>query len=338
MAHYLDCSVGYKAESTFKTYIAPDRWVEFTKESLGWNKDVKQGKGMRVGSRVARSARRAVVTAQGKGDVGVEIASKGLGSLWQAACGGTSTSTLVTTGLYQQVHTLGDTLDSLTIQKGIPRLDGTVDAYSFLGCTVDSFEIDSTNADLMNAKFSFDIADVTTSQSYVSPSYPAAPMDMFHFGQGVAEIGGVLTSATTTALASMASEITVGVRNFSLQVNNNINAKRFNYGNSGRKSKQVIGGLREIKGKFTAEYDQTTLRTAFLSDTDVAMLFTFTGAVIGAGNAVFQVALPVSRLEGDLPEANDGDLVTIDHSFTLLDGLVAAAPMQIVQTTADSAL
>ena len=152
MVSYQDCSVGYVAEDTFRTYKAPDRWIEYTKESLTWDKGAKQGKGMRVGSRVARSARRVVVTGQGKGSVECEIASKGLGSLWTAAFGA-STSNLVSSGLYQQVHTLGDTLPSLTIQKGVPRVNGTIDAYSYLGCAVDTFEIDSANGDLLAAKF-----------------------------------------------------------------------------------------------------------------------------------------------------------------------------------------
>ena len=130
----------------------------------------------------------------------------------------------------------------------------------------------------------------------------------------------------------MSGEISVGIRSFSLQGNNSTNGKRFNYGNDGRKSQQVIGGLREIKGKFTAEYDQTTLRDASLNDTNVALLITFT-----SGTDVLQVALPVVRLDSDDP-TGDGDLVTIDHAFTLLDGLVADEPIQLVQRTADAAL
>jgi hypothetical protein len=337
MPNFNDCSVGFIAEDTFNTYKAPDRWVEFTKETLNWDKSTKQGKGMRVGSRVARSGRRVTVTGQGKGNLEVEVASKGLGSLLAAAFGGTSTSTLVSTGLYQQVHALGDTLPSLTVQKGLPRVDGTLDAYSFLGCTVDSLEIESSSDDILSTKFGLDIAGYSTAQAYVTPSYVADPVDLYHWGQGVAEIGGTVTAASTTALASMTGEITVSVRNFTCTISNNVNTKRWNYGNSGRKSKQLISGLREIKGKFTAEYDQATLRDAFLNDTDVPMLITFTGPVVGAANAVFQIVIPVARLDGNLPEADGGELITIDHSFTVLDGL-SQAPVTLVQRTSDAAL
>jgi hypothetical protein len=53
-----DCSVGFVAETTYKTGVTVSRWVEYLDESLDWNKNIKQGKGLRVGSRVARSARR----------------------------------------------------------------------------------------------------------------------------------------------------------------------------------------------------------------------------------------------------------------------------------------
>lgn len=337
MATFQDASIGYLAESTFATYATPTRFLEFTKESLQWSKGVKQGKGMRVGPRVARSGRRVIPTGEGKGDVEFEIAAKGQGSFWTAAMG-TSASNLVSTGLYQQLHTLGDTLSSLTIQKGLTRLDGTVDPYTFLGCTVDSFEIDSPSEDILTAKFSFDVANYSTAQSYATPSYVTEPNDLFHWGQGVAEFGGTLTVPTTTALGSMTSEVSVGIRNFNLSVSNNINAKRWNYGNSGRKSQQIIGGLREIKGKFTAQYDQTTFRDAYLNDTDLALLITFTGGTVGEGNAAFQVALPVARLDSGLPDGTDGDEITIDHSFTVLDGLVEDEPLYIVQTTSDTAL
>lgn len=332
-----DCSIGFAVESTYRTYTAPTRWLEFTNESLGFDKDVKQGKGMRVSSRVARSGRRVVPTAQGKGDVEFEVCSKGLGLLWQAAFG-SATSTLVSGSTYQQLYNLGDTPNSLTVQKGIPQAGGTVDPYSYLGCMVDSFEIDSPNGEIVTAKVSLDVGDLTTAQSYVAPSYTAGTVNLFHWGQGTVSLGGTLTAPTSTTTASIAGATTVNVRSFNVQVNNNLNGKRMNYGNSGRKSKPVVGGLREIKGKFVAEYDQTTLRDAYLADTPMPLVITFTGAALSTGNETFQIVLPEIKLDGDVPGENDGDLVTIEHSFTVLDNLTAAQPIWALARTSDSAL
>lgn len=334
MAAVIDSSVGLSEEVTHKTYVAPARHFEYNSESLKWTKNTKSGKGIRVGSRVARKNRRVVPTAEGKGDITMDVVSKGMGVLWEAAMG-SSSSNLVSSATYQQVHTFGDTLKSYSVQKGVVMADGTVTAFSFLGCVFDGFDIDSPNGDIITAKFSLDAADLTTAQTYTSPTYVSGA-EVLHFGEVVAEIGGTITAATTTALASSASEITVGVRNFSLSVNSNLDAKRFNYGANGRKAKQ-IPTTREIKGKFTAEYDQTTLRDAYLNDTDVSILLTATGSALGTGNVTFQIVIPVARLDGDIPEASDDGVVTVDHSFQVLDGLSQGA-LTLVTRTADAAL
>ena len=115
----------------------------------------KQGAGIRVGSKVARSGRRRHET-QAKGDLTVELTSKGLGTLLQT-CFGTGVSTLVSGSTYQQNFTLGTgaTPPSMTVQKGLVRADGTVDPYTYNGGVVDSFEIDCPQGDIAKLKASF---------------------------------------------------------------------------------------------------------------------------------------------------------------------------------------
>lgn len=334
MAAVIDSSIGLAEETTHKTYVAPTRHYEFNSESLKWTKNAKSGRGIRVGSRVARSNRRVVPTAQGNGDFTVDVMTKGMGRLWDAAFG-QNTDTEIVTGEHQQVFTFADDLASYSLQKGVVRVNGTVDAYSFLGCVCSGFELNSPNGEILTAKFSWDIADVTTAQSYVTPSYPTEGQ-VLHFGHVVAEIGGTITAATTTALASSASAITVGVRDFSLSVNSNLDDKRFNYGGAGRKARQ-IATTRQITGKFTAEYDQTTLRDAFLNDTNVSVLITATGDSLGTNDAALQIVCPVTRLNGDLPEAGADGIVTIEHSFEVFDGL-SQQPLTLVAVTSDTAI
>ena len=334
MTTFQDCSLGVAVESTYRTFVTPTRFPEFTDESLSWEKGVKQGAGLRVGGRVPRSARRVVTTAAGSGDFTMELASKGMGLLWQAALG-TGASTLVSGTTYQQNFTLGDTPNSLTIQKGIPRVDGTVDAYSFTGCMVDEVEIDCSNGDIATAKFSIDAGDLTTAQGYATPSYPAS-FGLFHFGTGTLAVNGTLTAPTTTAIASVVSPASVAVRGFNLSIGNNLATDRYNFGASGRKAKPSVG-TREIKGRLTIEYDGIVLRDAFLNDTDVSIVLTMTAGALSASTETFQIVLPCVRLEGDIPEANS-DLITVDVDFTVLDNLTAAQPIWIVQRTADTAL
>jgi len=51
MVTFQDSSVGVVAEGTYKTYVAPTRHIEFLDETLNFNKQIKQGQGLRVGDR-----------------------------------------------------------------------------------------------------------------------------------------------------------------------------------------------------------------------------------------------------------------------------------------------
>jgi hypothetical protein len=218
MASTQDCSIGFAVESTYKTGVTPTRFLEYVDESLDWNKSIKQGKGLRVAGRVARSGRRVVTSAQGAGDISVEAISKGQGLLWQALLGA-GTSTLVSGSTFQQLFTLADSPSSLTIQKGLPEVGGTVDAYTFLGCMFDSWEFDFANDDIPMIKGTINAGDLTTATGYAAPSYAATP-NLFGF-QNLTIAGGTLTAPTATALASGTTTI-VDIRGGSINVNNGL--------------------------------------------------------------------------------------------------------------------
>ncbi len=322
-----DCSVGLGIESVYGTGVTPTRWFEFLDESFGYSKEIKQGVGLRVGSRVARSARRVVASAEGSGDLTIEAVSKGLGLLWQLAMG-SGTSTLVSGGLYQQVFTLGDVMPSATIQKGIPRADGTVDAYTFTGCMVESLTIDCPNADNVKVKTSWNAKDMTTATAYTAPSYATGP-SVFTFAHG-AVYSGALTAPTATALASAATPV-ASIRSGSITIKHNLKTDRYNCGGGGRKEKP-FAGIREISGSLVAEYADTAFRDAIVNDTSMTLVKTFT-----SGTDVLQIVIPDVRFDGDIVKAST-DLALQDIKWVGLDGLSAAQPIWIVCRTADTAL
>ena len=322
-----DCSVGLGVESVYGTAVARTRWFEFLDESFNFVKNVKQGVGLRVGSRVARSGRRVVASAEGSGDLTIEAVTKGLGLLWQLGLG-SGTSTLVSAGLYQQVFTLGDAMPSATIQKGIPRADGTVDAYTFTGCMVESLTIDCPNADNVKVKTSWNAKDMTTATAYTAPSYATGP-SVFTFAHG-AVYSGALTAPTATALGSAATPV-ASIRSGSITIKHNLKTDRYNCGGGGRKEKP-FAGVREISGSMVAEYADTAFRDAIVNDTSMTLVKTFT-----SGADVLQVVIPDVRFDGDIVKAST-DLAMQDIKWTGLDGLTAAQPIWIVCRTADTAL
>lgn len=322
-----DCSVGLGVESVYGTAVARTRWFEFLDESFNFVKNVKQGVGLRVGSRVARSGRRVVASAEGSGDLTIEAVTKGLGLLWQLGLG-SGTSTLVSAGLYQQVFTLGDVMPSATIQKGIPRADGTVDAYTFTGCMVESLTIDCPNADNVKVKTSWNAKDMTTATAYTAPSYATGP-SVFTFAHG-AVYSGALTAPTATALGSAATPV-ASIRSGSITIKHNLKTDRYNCGGGGRKEKP-FAGVREISGSLVAEYADAAFRDAIVNDTSMTLVKTFT-----AGADVLQIVIPDVRFDGDIVKAST-DLAMQDIKWTGLDGLTAAQPIWIVCRTADTAL
>ena len=322
-----DCSVGLGIESVYGTAVARTRWFEFLDESFNFVKNVKQGVGLRVGSRVARSGSRVVASAEGSGDLTIEAVTKGLGLLWQLGLG-SGTSTLVSAGLYQQVFTLGDVMPSATIQKGIPRADGTVDAYTFTGCMVESLTIDCPNADNVKVKTSWNAKDMTTGAAYTAPSYATGP-SVFTFAHG-AVYSGALTAPTATALGSAATPV-ASIRSGSITIKHNLKTDRYNCGGGGRKEKP-FAGIREISGSLVAEYADAAFRDAIVNDTSMTLVKTFT-----AGLDVLQIVIPDVRFDGDIVKAST-DLAIQDIKWTGLDGLTAAQPIWIVCRTADTAL
>lgn len=338
MATFQDSSVGFGVESTYGTGVTPTRWLEFTDENLDWKKNVKQGMGLRVGGRVARSGRRTVPSADGGGDIQLEVASKGLGLWWQA-CMGAGTSTLVSGSTYQQVFTLADTPSPITIQRGTPEVGGTVDAYTFTGCMVDSFDLNFQNADILTTKATIDAGQLATGTAYTSPSYPSSPVSLFHFAGG-AIYNGTLTAPTSTALASGSTPL-ANVRSGTLTVNHNLTKDRQNLGGGiapGRKALPTVG-LRTISGGLQVEYASTTFRDAILNDTPMALVLTYqTATALSTGFETFQVVIPEAKFNGAMPNSNKTDLIVQSLTFDVLDNLTAAQPLWLVTRTADSAL
>lgn len=333
MTTFQDCSVGVAKESTYGTAVTVARFVEFTEETFDYSKNVVQGAGLRVGSRVARSGRRVVTTSEAGGDLTFECLSKGQGLLWEAMMGA-GTSTLVSGATYQQVFTLADVPPSLTIQKGIPRVDGTVDPYTFTGSQCDSFEFSFGNAEIATVTSTWNCKDVTTATAYAAPSY-ASSANLYHFANGSITTGTV-TAPTATALASSVTSV-ANVRSGTISVNHNPANDRYNFGASGKKAKPTVG-LREITGTLEVEYDSATFRDAVLNETPMSLVVTFTAGSLGVGLETLQIAVPELKLDGKLPTSNGGELITVGLEFTVLDNLTAAQPLWIVTRTADTAL
>jgi hypothetical protein len=338
----LDHQVGWAVETTYNTPITVTRFGEWLPgNGLDWNPNVVQGEGLRVGSAVARSARRVALIGRGEGKLQFELASKGFGSLLKA-CWGAGASTVVSGTTYQQLFSMdlvGTYLDSLTIQEGIVKPGGDVDAYTYGGCTIKSFEIEQGDG-LCQLTVDVDARSLATSTALATASYPTSPT-LFNAGSpisGAMTAGGTLTVPTTTALASVTSGTSVAVKSWTLSVDNGIDEKRDVLG--GRK--QPVVGQREVTLKTTVEYDATTgtvFRDAYIGQTSTPILLTLTTAeTLSAGVATMQLALPACYIDGGpIPQPGEGEVVTTDIEWAIRDNLTDS-PAYMVLLTADTAL
>lgn len=307
----LGAQVGIAAESTYGTFVAPTKFVEFTKENVVQKKTTAQSSGMASGRLVALSSRRVVTKREVSGSLEMEVTNKGMGLLLQALMGTTVTpAQQATSTAYLQTHTLADTAGkSLTIQKGVPMTSGTVADYTALGCKVTSAEFSCGDGEMLTSTFEVDGKKVDEAQVLAAPSYPL--MAPFHFGQMSVKTG---TFGAETSLD--------GIRKVSVKIERPQATDRFYAGNAGLKSEPISNDLVKISGSIEADFTASTLADLFNSDAATSMVWEFTGDVIATTyNYFIRFTLPAIHIDGEPPAVEGPEVVRTTFNFTaLFDG------------------
>ena len=333
MPNFQDWSVGLAKESTFGTAVTPNRWLEFTEpKPFAIDRGIKQGAGLRPGSRVARAARRVKTIRQASGDITVEAFSKGLGLLLEA-CMGSGVSTVVSGAVYQQVHSLADVLPSHTIQFGVPNSAGTIRPLAFSGCTVSAWELGGAVGDIATLKTTWDARNWTTATAYTQPSYPSGG-NLFTVESATINTGTVVMP-TTTVLGSAGTPL-AGVKDFKIAMSNSIVADRFFMNNAGLKDRQ-LPGTRLPTVELNVEYQDNTLWDALEANSDLSLVINLVGGALATGNETLQVVIPDLELDEGLPEGGPDSIASQAIKMVGLDNLTQA-PIVMVSRTSDTAL
>lgn len=352
MVTQADCSISFKKETAYGTAVVPDRFLEFTQESLDLDRGYHQGENLRPGTRVARSQKRVLVREGAAGDITQEVQTKGFGALFELALGVATPWTEVEadSDVYQSVFTLirDDFLPSATIQKGVPRLPtettpGGVDAFTFPGCQASSLDLEISNEGVLTMTTSWvGGRAVDTATPYV-PSAGKYPVgcELFSFIGADIVLGGTITMPTDTELAT-GGTVVGNIRECSIKIDQALDDNGRNIGSAGARSRPAAVGLAEITGSLTIEYDTTEITEAVLEQHGLALVLTFQGPTpIGATTLrpIVQIVVPEIKLEGDLPKSNGGDVITHSSDFLGLDPLVPGQePFYLVYRSADTVL
>ena len=307
----LGAQLGIVAESTYGTFVAPTKFIEFTKESLVLKKTTAQSAGIAAGRLLALSSRRVVTQREASGSIDMEVTNKGMGVLLQTLMGTSVTPVQQgATAAYLQTHTLADTAGkSLTIQKGVPLTTGTVTDKTFVGCKVTSAEFSCAVGEMLTASFEIDGKDCDESQTLAAASY--SNMSPFNFSQMALKTGSFGTEAARD-----------GIRKASVKIERPMAVDRFYAGQAGLKKEPISNDQVKITGSLEMDYVETVLDDLHTSDAATSLVWEFVGPLIASTFfETFRITLPAVRFDEGPPVVDGFGVVKPTLSFTgLFDG------------------
>jgi hypothetical protein len=313
LASGLGGQLGIKAESTYGTYIAPDRFFEFVSESLVLDRDRIESMGIGAGRRVQR--RWAAGVQRVTGDVEMEMAAQGFG-IWLTHMFGS----VVTAGSNPYTHTAtpGDLAGkSLTVQVGRPDIGGTVRVFSYLGCKVASWELAAAVNEYAKLTVSLYGSHEDTSQTLAVASYPAT-LSPFTFVHGSVSVAGSAFD----------------VKDFTLSADNGLATDRhFIRTTTPERPKEPLeANYRQYTGSLTADFTDLTAYNRYVNGTEAALVLTFNAGA----SAILAVTLNV-RYDGETPTIGGPELLEQSLPFKAISTTSDAAAVTAVLTNADAA-
>lgn len=301
-----------KAESTYGTFVAPDRFYPIISESLTEEIDRMEAEGNVAGQRVLTSVQWAPGNVSIAGDIQTELYQQGTGALLKACFG-----TVVTAGAGPYTHTFspGDLDDdSLSLQVGVPDVAGTVQPFSFAGVKVTDWELQVEAGGLVMLSTSVVAQSLVTSESLVTASYGTGTATPFTFKHASATIAGSAAN----------------VKSLTLSGSNGLDTDRRFIG-SALMAQPLEAELREYSGTVELEFESLTHLNRFRSGTEAAMVLTIT-----AGASASLVVTMNARFDGSTPEVDGRGIVQMSSPFKCIASSTAASAITAVLTNADS--
>ncbi|WP_371670027.1 phage tail tube protein [Streptomyces sp. NBC_00289] len=307
----LGAQLGVSVESAYGTFVAPAKFVEFTKEGIVLKKTTAQSAGIAAGRLLALSARRVVTQREASGSIDMEVVNKGMGP-WLQTLMGTSVTPVqqAVTTAYLQTHTLADTAGkSLTIQKGVPLTTGTVTDKTFIGCKITSGEFSCEVGQMLTASFEIDAKDCDEAQTLAAASY--SNMSPFNFSQMAVKTGSFGTETARD-----------GVRKVSVKIERPMAVDRFYAGQAGLKKEPISNDQVKITGTIEMDYVDTTLDDLHTSDAATSLVWEFVGPLIASTYfETFRITLPAVKFDEAPPTVDGFGVVKPTLQFTaLFDG------------------
>jgi len=313
LATGLGGQLGFAAESTYGTFVAPTRFLEFTEASVKYERERIESNGIRAGRRVLHRWAQGVQRAAG--DVTFEMAPQGFALLWAHVLGGTD----VITGTNPYTHTMspGDLAGkSLSLQIGKPDLGGVVRSFTYLGCKVTGAQVSAAVNEYAMMTVSFYGNHLDTAQILGTASYPAG-LTPFDFTKG------------TVTLAGSGFD----VKEFTLSIDNGLAVDRhFLRTTTPERSKEPLeNSRRSYTGSMTADFTDLTALNRFINGTEAALVLTFNAGASAQTTITMNV-----RFDGEDPDIGQ-DILEQPLQFKAVSSTSDAAAITVVVINADVA-
>lgn len=311
----MDFQLGVIKEVTYGTPLTVTRFFEYNEPSTPITPAVARTRGnpLRTGGRFRRGDRTVPYFDRASGTISLDVMDKGFGFWLEHMLG-----SVATTGAGPYTHTATDGAingKSFTAQFNYPfNPSATNQPFTFAGGKVNSWTLSNSVEGMLVCELECDFNSASTATALATASYPTSMTNLSWAG-GVITVGGTA----------------VDVKEFSLQVNNNLDVnRRFIRGNTARK--EPTTGQAELSFSLEAEFDTLTQYNRLVSTT-LAGLQTQIVATWTSGASSLVATIPLAEFDS-LDFA--GDLGSINQSLSGSAGFGASSAVTLAYTTTDT--
>ena len=325
IASGLAAQIGVAAESTYGTYVAPTRFLEYNKADLKAKKNVVQGGGLAAGQVAQLGSRRVVTSVSVEGGFELEVANKGMGLLLAHLLGSSATPVQQgATAAYLQAHTVGDNIGkSLTIQHGVPDLTGTVRPFTFKGCKLSGAEFSCKVGEPLTMSLDVDGRQASEVETLVAASL-ATGVAPFHWAQMSVKLGTFGAEAAVS-----------GVKGFSVKFDRGMASERFYAGAGGLKAEPVMNDWLKVSGSLDVDLvNKADFADRFAADSATSLVIEFVGPLIASTYyQTFRIKVPMVFFDGDTPTVDGPDVTSGGYPFVAqLDGTNPLVSIDYIST------
>ena len=290
--------LGFGIETTWGTRVTPTKFVEIMPNGC------TIGLQQKTIAKATQGSLRQQYYIKGKrtwaGNVEIYTPYQGAEYLFYAAMGGTVTSTVISSGVYNNVFSLGNTLPVGLSFYWSPDYTNLGTAFAYAGGQCKSLTLSQEHENFLKLTAEFEGSDETQVTSS-SPTYPT------FYGVSWDQVT-TLTANGTAYRCTMAE----------FKLENPLADARFKLGQRTRIG-LGRGGVRKVTGKLALELDDLTAYALFQNLTQCAIVATWTGPVAGgANNYGLAITLPGVIFQGSPPKVNGAGPVTIEMPFEAL--------------------